>query len=382
MTDTDLKSYARQFDWGFRHLRFEGELEQEFRQFFFSRGLLRQRAAIALGVILLASLAPLDLAKLSPDLQSIYLWTRIYTACPIMLIALALTFRLDYLMHYFQLAAFVIVTYIGIVNNVVVLLANTQEPVLPYEGINLIIMTSFLLAGLLFRYALLCNALVVCSYFAIAAWCGTPFSGHEVFFIFGHWAVGATGGYIIEFNSRHSFLQQGMMSALAQTDSLTGIFNRGAIDKKLREIFNFAQREKKSVCLLMVDIDYFKRYNDLYGHIEGDHCIYQVARALAACCRRPLDFVGRYGGEEFLLLWFDTNPDEAGTLRDSVQQHIRQLHIPHAGSDVDPEVTVSGGIVTGCPVSPAAIDHFLQTADDTLYRAKTAGRNQIIVKPL
>ena len=88
------------------------------------------------------------------------------------------------------------------------------------------------------------------------------------------------------------------------------------------------------------------------------------------------------GSEEFLLLWFDTAPDEAGTLRDSVQKHIANLHITHAGSDVSPEVTVSGGMVIGCPDSPGSLEHFLQSADDALYRAKSAGRNQIIIRSL
>lgn len=382
MTDTDLQLYSRQFEQGFRHLRFDGAMEREFREVFYRRGLLRQRAAISLGIILLLALAPLDLVNLNPKWHTAYLWTRLYIACPVMLLALVVSFYLDNLLRYYQWAAIAIVTYIGIVTNALVLLANRHEHVLPYESINLIMMTSFLLAGLLFRFALFCNALIAGSYFAFAAWFGTPVTGHEMFFIAGHWAVGATGGYVIEYNSRYNFLQQGMMSSLAQTDALTGIFNRGALDKKLTKIFHYAQREKKSLCLLMVDIDYFKRYNDLYGHIEGDHCIFQVARALASCCRRPLDFAGRYGGEEFLLLWFDTPADEATTLRDSVQQAIARLHIPHADSNASGEVTISGGMVTGSPDSPAAVDLFLQAADDGLYRAKSAGRNQITLRAL
>lgn len=382
MTETDLQRFARQFEQGFTHLRFEGALEKEFREVFYLRGLLRQRAAIALGVILLLVLAPLDLQKLPQELHNIYLWTRIYTACPVMVLALYLTFQLDNLKHYFQLAAFGILTYIGLATNTIVVMANTQQDVLPYEGINLIIMTSFLLAGLLLRYAIPCNLLIVLSYFASAHWFGTSVSAHQAFFIIGHFLVGATGCYIIEYNSRYSFLQQGIMSALAQTDALTGIYNRGAIDIKLGRLFHYAQREKKSLCLMMVDIDYFKRYNDLYGHIEGDHCIYQVARALTDSCRRPLDFAGRYGGEEFLLLWFDASAEEAGNLSDSVRKHISELHIPHAGSDASSEVTISGGMVTGFPDSPASLDRFLQSADDALYRAKSAGRNQIVIRHL
>lgn len=382
MSETDLQRYARQFEQGFKHLRFKGALEKEFREVFYVRGLLRQRAAITLGVALLLALAPLDLQKLAPELHDTYLWSRIYTACPVMVLAFYLTFQLDNLKRYFQLAAFCILTYIGLATNTVVVMANVHQEVLPYEGINLIIMTSFLLAGLLLRYAIPCNVLIVLSYFATAHWFEAPVSAHQAFFIIGHLVVGATGCYVIEYNSRYNFLQQGMMSALAQTDALTGIYNRGAIDNKLARLFHYAQREKKPLCLMMVDIDYFKRYNDLYGHIEGDHCIYQVARALAACCRRPLDFAGRYGGEEFLLLWFDIAPEEAGTLRDSVQKHIADLHITHAGSEVSPEVTVSGGMVTGYPDSPGSLDRFLQSADDALYRAKSAGRNQIIVRPL
>lgn len=382
MTELDLQRHSIQFAKGFRRLRFDGALELEFRQVFFQRGLLRQRSAITLGVLLLLSLASLDLPNLSADQKDFYLWSRIYTACPLLVISLILTFLLDNLVRYFQWVALIIISYIGMVTNAMVLMVNVQAPVLPYEGINLIMMTCFLLAGLLFRYAIFCNALIVFSYFAMAAWFNSPVTPYQVFFIAGHFAVGATGGYIIEFNSRYNFLQQGMLATLAKTDALTGIFNRGALNEKLRDIFDYALREKKHVTLLMADIDYFKRYNDLYGHIEGDHCIINVAKALAGCCRRPLDFVGRYGGEEFLLLWFDTHPDESATLHETFRQQIEDLHIPHTGSDIAPYVTVSGGMVTGQPDSPTALEHYLQAADDCLYRAKTAGRNQVVSRLL
>ncbi|CBL46494.1 Conserved hypothetical protein [gamma proteobacterium HdN1] len=379
MASTDMDRFSQQTAKGYKDLRFDGGLEQEFREYFYRRGLLRQRAAIALGVLLLLVLAPLDLPKLSPELKNIYLWSRIYTACPVLVLAFGLTYYLHRFKGLFQLAAVLIVLYVGMAQSIVVLLANRTQVIMPYEGINLIIMTSFLLAGMLHRYALFCNGTLIVGHLVIAKWLGTPVSPHQEFFMVGHFVVGATGGYIIEFNSRRSFLQRGMMSALAQTDALTGIYNRGAINHKLERIFNYAHREQIAVSLLLADIDYFKRYNDLYGHLEGDRCIQAVASAFAASCRRPLDFAGRYGGEEFVLVWLNTSATEAASLRDGVEQRIRSLHITHKGSDVSSEVTISGGLVTGYPGKSHTPADFLKAADDGLYKAKAAGRNQIVL---
>lgn len=378
MTDPDLRRYQRQLDAGFPSLSFEPGLEHEFCEAFQRRNLLRQRSAILLGVSLLCMLAWLDLPMLTPEQQQSYLWTRIYFACPILVLAFCLTFVLQSLIRYFQAVSFILILYIGLITNLLIADTNSIHEVLRYESTSLIIVTCYLLGGMMFRYAVLCTGAVGLSYFMLALIYGAHITPHQVFFVLAHWWVGGVGAYVIEYNARYNFLQRGIMEALAQTDALTGVLNRGAINTRMRHVFEYAAREAKYVTVLLVDVDHFKKYNDFYGHIEGDQCLIKVAHALATCCRRPMDFMGRYGGEEFLILWFDTKPDEAETLKKNVKTCIDALKIPHEASGVIRHVTVSGGMVTGVPSQAGASTAFLRAADDCLYRAKTAGRNEIL----
>ena len=131
-----------------------------------------------------------------------------------------------------------------------------------------------------------------------------------------------------------------------------------------------------------IPVDFFKHFNDLYGHLKGDDCLVKVATALARNCQRPLDFAGRYGGEEFLLMWFDAAPNEARTFAEKTKRSIDQLAVPHNASEISDIVTISGGMVTGVPTRPHLAEAILHQADQSLYRAKESGRNRIIIQDL
>jgi diguanylate cyclase (GGDEF)-like protein len=126
----------------------------------------------------------------------------------------------------------------------------------------------------------------------------------------------------------------------------------------------------------MIDIDYFKQYNDLYGHKRGDECLIQVARELERCCRRGTDMVARYGGEEFAIILLDSSKAEALNMAEVVRCSVHNLAIPHAASDVSDHVTLSLGIFSAIPTSD---EHnsawYIIEADRRLYNAKRAGRN-------
>ena len=115
---------------------------------------------------------------------------------------------------------------------------------------------------------------------------------------------------------------------------------------------------------------------------QGDQCLVEVATALARNCQRPLDFAGRYGGEEFLLMWFDAAPNEARTFAEKTKHSIDQLDVPHEASAISNRVSLSGGMVTGIPSQPDQAEAILHQADQSLYRAKDSGRNRIIIQDL
>lgn len=167
---------------------------------------------------------------------------------------------------------------------------------------------------------------------------------------------------------------------LSFTDGLTGISNRRMFDKRLESEWMEARDTGKPVSLIVLDIDHFKRFNDIHGHIAGDECLKQVARALLNVVRRADDVVARFGGEEFIILLPETDQEVAHELATSCSDAIAQLRIPHGGSDVSPYVTASFGVGTARSTEPMSHETFVREVDRVLYRAKAAGRNAIAVR--
>jgi diguanylate cyclase (GGDEF)-like protein len=125
----------------------------------------------------------------------------------------------------------------------------------------------------------------------------------------------------------------------------------------------------------MLDIDYFKRYNDTYGHVVGDHCLAEVAKAVKNCCHRKADLAVRYGGEEFAVLLPDTDIHGAMTLAEQIRRSVIDMHIIHTGSPHG-HVTVSLGCYSFIPTGRDPMDMFIERADAALYQAKHSGRNR------
>jgi diguanylate cyclase (GGDEF)-like protein len=177
-------------------------------------------------------------------------------------------------------------------------------------------------------------------------------------------------------------LQGDLLRANALLDGLTGVANRRKFDEDFQADWRQCAREGASLALLMVDVDYFKRFNDQYGHQAGDACLKAIARALGASLRRPYDKVARYGGEEFACLLPKTDLAGARIIAQRMIEQVRALAIEHLPSGVEATVTISVG-VAACIASaedatPAAL---CKAADDALYAAKRAGRARIACAP-
>ncbi len=169
------------------------------------------------------------------------------------------------------------------------------------------------------------------------------------------------------------------LRSLAYLDGLTGIPNRRRMDEYLTDEFKRAARSGAPLSVIMADIDYFKSYNDSYGHQEGDFCLQRVANAIKATLRRPADMVARYGGEEFALILPDTPIDGAVMLAEEIRRHIENLNILHKTSKVTGHVTLSLGVSGILPNADASEKSLLAQADTALYQAKTNGRNRVVV---
>jgi diguanylate cyclase (GGDEF)-like protein/PAS domain S-box-containing protein len=171
------------------------------------------------------------------------------------------------------------------------------------------------------------------------------------------------------------------LQALATTDALTGIPNRRSFDIALDRECRRAKRARKSVAVIVIDIDHFKAYNDCYGHQAGDDCLRRVAQAMSAVVQRPSDLLARYGGEEFAVILPETDKFGAGLVAENLRQAIEALAIPHAGSHADSHggcVTISAGVSWASIDSDNTGAALLREADQALYEAKKAGRNRVV----
>ncbi len=168
------------------------------------------------------------------------------------------------------------------------------------------------------------------------------------------------------------------LAALSLTDSLTGIANRRRFDEALAVELKRAARARIPLALMMIDVDFFKNYNDFYGHQEGDSCLRRVARLLQAHARRASDLVARYGGEEFVMIAADTDYDSAQALAESMRATLAALQMEHERSPLAC-VTISIGVVTLVPDEDLTPEALVRMADKAMYRAKEQGRDQVVM---
>lgn len=179
-------------------------------------------------------------------------------------------------------------------------------------------------------------------------------------------------------------LQSDLLRNLVFLDGLTGVFNRRYFDQQLAIEWARAARNESALSLILIDVDFFKRYNDHYGHQAGDDCLKQIASILKAALKRPADLVARYGGEEFVCILPDTHFDDAMRMAHQLEQQVRATQIPHQKSELSAVVTISLGVAARSPQDassssahqPSDSAALLALADARLYQAKSQGRGQ------
>ena len=168
------------------------------------------------------------------------------------------------------------------------------------------------------------------------------------------------------------------LKKLASQDGLTGLANRRHFDQYLAAQWRYCLLEKRSLALILVDVDFFKAYNDTYGHLLGDDCLKQVATILKSMGRVKTDLVARYGGEEFVIVLPNETSEGATQLAERIQEAIAEQKIPHRQSLVSAHLTLSMGVTSLIPNQTETVANMIQTADLALYQAKIRGRNRIV----
>ncbi|QSJ18023.1 PleD family two-component system response regulator [Nostoc sp. UHCC 0702] len=169
------------------------------------------------------------------------------------------------------------------------------------------------------------------------------------------------------------------LQRLATIDGLTQIANRRKFEEYFSQEWRRMAREQKPLSLILCDVDFFKSYNDTYGHRAGDRCLQKVAKAIHSAARRSVDLVARYGGEEFAVVLSNTNAEGAIQVARSICFAVRRLAIPHSNSQARSYVTLSVGVGTNIPVPGSDFEEMIITVDQALYQAKLTGRDRVVI---
>jgi diguanylate cyclase (GGDEF)-like protein len=243
----------------------------------------------------------------------------------------------------------------------------------------LMVLGPFFFAGLPFRPALICVALMAISYITSAIGFGlqAPLAIRTSVFVMLSVGACALAAWQLEKRARRSFLESRLLAELAQLDPLTGMKNRRVLDEHLARVWQHAVDDGRTIAVLLIDVDYFKAYNDRYGHQAGDQTLRRVAHTLQSFVRRPLDVIARYGGEEFAAILYDVDPREARATAERMRRAISDLAIEHRASRVTAMVTISVGVAAIAPAQRRKSRGALQLADEALYKAKSEGRNRV-----
>jgi len=235
-----------------------------------------------------------------------------------------------------------------------------------------------LLTGLQFRQSLLVNGIGLCVLLA-SAW-HQPLPLMAAVSVIGHigFAMLMAGvvAIALERAVRGLFLENRRVGEMASRDGLTGLKNRRAFDEHLRLVWHLALRDKRALGVLLIDVDFFKSFNDSLGHQAGDAALQRIATVVADTARRPLDLAARYGGEELAIILFDVTREYVAETAERVQTMVEELGIKHPGSSVSPVVTVSTGVAYVRPTPDRSPQGAIMLADRGLYAAKRAGRNR------
>jgi diguanylate cyclase (GGDEF)-like protein len=373
--------YAEQLRKGFAQLKFDAPIEREFRRFYIEQSRPRGRLSGLIALILALAITSVDLILGDPGGDKTINLLRLGVLCPLLAMMVVATY-LPALENRYTEVAGVGVAACGLIVNYVCVAVAIDGASYTLAGSLLVNLYACLFLGLFFYQGLSISALLVVSFAATGWILGLGFS--ELFYSVAMLGTASMLGIIATYNLEHalrmSFLERCLLNELAERDGLTGLYNRRIFDNFMRRLWRQSRREESTIEIVMIDIDHFKVYNDLYGHQVGDDTLKRVAQCIARCAKRPFDFCARYGGEEFVLVLYNPPAEFAQSVPEQIRQSIMELAIPHEGSQSASFVTVSIGVAVARPGSGRSLMGAIQAADEALYEAKRIGRNRVVVK--
>ncbi len=378
LLENESSEYSKQLLAGFSKLKFSGALEQEFQNFFGKKRLSRLRMAIPIGALLTLLFQLSDFFRFDSTQ-----WGDLMTLRGIALIGLI---PLWHLVHKkkiedLQLISAVALCIYGLASSLILGIISNAGYDAPIYTFIVILMFCYFMGDLGFRVAVTTAILITITYPLGQYLMGFSFYEYDrnIFFLLVFNALGIPGAWYIDYSAREQFLNRQLLAKMAMYDSLTSLPNRRSFFSDIARLCRQADRDGTSLAVAMLDVDRFKNYNDHFGHMAGDRALQKISSVLTHSVKRPFDNVGRYGGEEFALVWYDCDENQAHRLADTLRKDIQALGIKQAPEVEPPVITVSIGVCVRPSTSHYDEDRAISIADKALYKAKTAGRNQVVV---
>lgn len=369
--------YTRQRRLGFVWLMFAPELEREYQESFFLPTRLRIRTVSALAAAGVVMYLALDQWVGDARMSESAAWLLACAGIPIISVAFVASFRARFSP---QLRLAVLGSFIGYgaVLTVSILWSRVTRPEMPYESLLVLTFADYLLSGLGVYQALAAGLTLFAFFVTGSALFGVGGADlpYEIFYLLLTNCIGLIGLYALDYQSRQSFLASNELRLLSMQDGLTGLLNRRAFRRHLRQIRLQAQREGRALGLLRIDVDNFKQINDERGHAHGDQVLRLLAQTLMALKCRPLDAAGRVGGDEFEAVWYDIDAPGFAALSGRLREQLC-TELTRAGLPPD-SVRLSGGTVLIDAAQADALADILRGVDRALHEAKRGGRDLIL----
>ncbi|MDJ0879914.1 MAG: GGDEF domain-containing protein [Halieaceae bacterium] len=374
----DRSLYSTQFALGFRSLHFIPDLEKSFRQFYLENNPAQLRRVIPFAIFLTLMFSAADYFRLSHEVFAAVALPRLVQVLALCLLAIPVYMNYT---RWLESAVITALILYGASTPIMLGVINQGEYFSPISTQLIILAFCYFLAGLRFFHAALTGAVISIAYPMSQLLFPYPLPnlGFNCFIIVAFNMLGLVGAYFLEYTARENFLSRQLLSEMALFDSLTGLLNRRAFALDLEKVCSQAKREGVHLAVAMADVDRFKDYNDYYGHVQGDQCLRSVATALQGSIRRPLDKAGRYGGEEFILVWYDCSAEDAQRLGEEARQAIEDLQLRQGPTAKQRTITISIGIASSEQSDDFDSSSLIRAADRALYVAKDAGRNQVVL---
>ncbi|MBT8445932.1 MAG: GGDEF domain-containing protein [Gammaproteobacteria bacterium] len=356
--------------------------EAAFRRWYRETTLPRTRTALMLSAIIITGISAVDLALL-PQAAPLTALVRAVIMLPALLL-MVMSLDRPALRPWSEAILFGGIVLVGWSSIAVGAIdARNGLPPVHTPGLVLVLIYAYQFIGLSFRLTLGAAGLITAAYFAAILAAGAPAYAAFVnmLFVAGANAVGAVQCHANWQAGRNTYRQTLRMREHAMRDALTSVANRRAIEQHSAALWLEMQRRHGALGIYMVDIDCFKQFNDTYGHQAGDECLRRVAACLSGVVRRPLDMVGRFGGEEFVVILADPRHSYVHLAAERICEAVSGLNQAHASSPVAGHVTVSVGATCVRPgVDCDSIADAIQLADQALYEAKDQGRDRYVFR--